>query len=101
MSGRMTPRVRLFFRCSPLARALGRKSSSRMIFCTRSFVFGWTLWGLLLITRDTVAMQTLAFRATSVIVAIEPVPLGMENVFQIVLPLSGGCQQGFSPFGGE
>src|ERR1700730_6964482 len=54
---------------NPLARKFGRYSSSSTTFKTRSRISGFT-GRLLLTTRETVAIETSALRATSRIVVI-------------------------------
>src|ERR1700733_11369815 len=64
MSDTISPRIRLRPETSERACVLGKYRSSSIAFQTRLAVLGSTSEGLLIV-RDTVAVETLARRATS------------------------------------
>jgi hypothetical protein len=68
-----------------------------MALRTFLLVVEFTLWGLLLTTLETVAIETLAFRATSNMVDIESVRLETVNLFHKNTLFLTACQVTFPP----
>src|SRR5699024_5777362 len=69
ISGIIAPTVVVFLLASPLATALGRYPSLSIVSNTFFLVVGFT-FGLPFTTRETVAMETFASLATSLIVTL-------------------------------